>query len=261
MCTAAFVICAAVGPSPRDVLLCFQRGEGTIKVKEADFRGLQCTDVTGRMKVEGMKWKFDAIKGNFYDGVLTGDVQVDRGKEGRPFKLRLSVGGARLELITKDLSGYEVKGRASGEVELAYSGGGTTNLAGRGSAMITGAKLGHFPVVMKLLTLGFPNLKRDVMEVAEFHFVLTPRGVVFQFAEVRSSNGALALRARRNSCLRYDGGLDFVVEPHIESRLLKHIPGLGDIVAELKSVFERSSMRVKVSGSLKEPEVSWAPLR
>ena len=255
-------VSAGASPDPKEVLFRFRRGEGPVKVKQVDFRGLKCTDVTARMKVDGMEWRFDAIKGRFYGGVLAGDVVVDRGKRGRPFKLRLSVGGARLELITKVFAGREVSGRVSAELELTYKGTGTKHLAGRGSAMITGAEMGRFPVIVKLLSfLSFPKLKRDVMEEAEFHFVLTPRGVVFQFAEVRTGNAALTLRVRRNSCLRYDGGLDFVIEPHIESSFLKHIPGLGDIVKELVGLFGRSSMRVKVSGSLKEPEVSWAPLR
>lgn len=255
------VIAASAPPAPKDVLLRFQRGDGTIKIKEVDFRGVKFTDVTGRMKIDGMKWRFDAIRGECYGGVLTGHATIDRGKEGRPLELSLSVGGAELHLLTEGLVGHGFKGRVSGEVEISYKGTATTHLAGRGSAVITGAELGRFPVVLKLLSLlRLAVLKPDVMEVAEFHFVLTPRGVVFQFAEVRSGDGAIALRARRNGCLRYDGGLDFVIEPRIERRLLKRIPGLGDIFQEVFSLFDRS-LRVRVSGSLKEPKVSWAPLR
>ena len=236
---------------------------GPIKAASVRFRFLEALDVSAALSRKAGEWRFTSIEGRLAGGAVTGAVSVSAPQDA-PLDINLELFFDNVALadlcIMAGCAPYT--GKVKGRLRLRLSGPADTGLSGEGSFYVYDADLARVPTLVKVVgLLGAPSIRGTRFTSGEAHFTLTPKRAVFQSIDVFAEVGSVTLSARRNSAIAYDGTLDFVVEPVIGARFLAGLKLAGEFASTVLKAVEGRVARIRIGGTISDPQVAWSPQR
>jgi hypothetical protein len=219
-------------------------------------------DLRCRLKITDTGWRFENVRAKYCGGHVNAEAAIDYRDEGRQFRMKCEIVGARLEEFTRHIKYSVTPGRVNGRLILNVTSEGLKGLHGSAEIHVRQAELGTLPVILKAFTfLSFPGIEKEELSQVDGIMTLTPRAIVFQSLSMRSRSGSFCLEADRLGSVSYDGKLDLRFKPVIPSRILKNVPVVGEAADLIISGLQQGIMRVRVTGTLSEPSFQWTPFR
>ncbi|MFH1753878.1 MAG: AsmA-like C-terminal region-containing protein, partial [Candidatus Omnitrophota bacterium] len=193
-----------------------------------------------------------------YTGLLSGTFQLDANDTAKPFSAEFALKDADLKGLSDDIKLKD--NRFSGLLSSKFSIGGslvsTDSMQGDGWITITDGWLWELPLlggVTKLLRM--PNLKTIVFQEAAGNFSIKNNRLSTDDLTFYGEN----VNIRGQGYLDFDGNLDFVLDTDIKQGLAEGDSDRAKITNILLSQAGNYFGRVKVGGTLKDPEYKLAP--
>lgn len=213
------------------------------------------------MKDGSGRFALDAVRGEIYDGALTGQVEVAFDTRQTDYTVTVAVDGMDIEPFVNvhrgtkegDAQPVNLRGYADARVHLSGIVGDPASRRGRGQIEIKNGHLFRLPIMLAILhviSLSLPD--EDAFEDARAEFYLVGQRMELQNILLRGN--ALALVGSGTLAFP-DLGLDLVLA-HISPNQWARIPVLTDLaegaVQEL--------VELHVTGPLYQPRVTRRPL-
>ena len=240
------------------------RGKGTLRATRGKLRVIETTALTGDLDIEGRTITSRNLRGNAYDGALTGGAVLHLDDPAAPrfeFDVRaddVQAGGflgSVVPFLRQAISG-------SFDLQSTWKGTGSTpavvrsSLIANGTGSATGGRLQALPILDELgAALGLESLRKLDYRDLGFHFAVENGRMAVRDLAIRAADADFGI----GGSIGLDGGLDLALQVKLSEELSRRYLR-GKTLGALGSLFADPSGRLVfdfgVSGQALKPKLA-----